>query len=126
MQKASIDNMELGNLLFGNSRGNYQIDRTLYSDMFHSFLENNGFDTYGYHKNTKDGVFENNVFIVRPYYWGDDETIAELPNFEFKPENIQISWYKYPLRDAYCSHDISPEQLKTILDICAESMGQQN
>lgn len=29
----------------------------------------------------------------RPYYWGDDETIAALPNFAF--EGVEIHWYKH-------------------------------
>ena len=32
----------------------------------------------------------------RPYYWGDDEAVAELPNFAF--EGVEIRWYKYPGR----------------------------
>lgn len=31
--------------------------------------------------------------VFRPYYWGDDDEHAVLPNLEF--EGIEIRWYKY-------------------------------
>ena len=37
--------------------------------------------------------YSNDVFTVRAYYWGDDETEEEKPNFEWGP--IRIFWYKY-------------------------------
>ena len=124
MKKATVADMEMGNLLFGNSRGTYLIEpREEFQNAFVEFLDNNGFDTYGYHEN--DNIpFETDVFSIRPYYWGDDEEIATLPNFVFKPKGIEISWYKYPMRDAYCSHDISLQEFKDILAECAKSMAK--
>ena len=122
MQKASIDTMELGNLIFGNSRGNYQIPRDEFQDAFIEFLDNHGFDSYGYHEGDSNVPFETDVFSIRPYYWGDDEKIAALPNFVFKPKGIEISWYKYPMRDAYCSHDLTLQEFKEMLAACSASM----
>lgn len=121
MNKADIENMELGNLLFGNSRGEYHIEpREEYQDAFADFLFANGFDGYGF----KDGKreFENNKFIIRTYYWGEDEKIAALPNFVYKPTGLEISWYKYPMRDAYSNQDIDIESFKKMLQNCAESL----
>lgn len=130
MEKATIKNMELGNLIFGNSRGDYVLDRETFQDTFHEFLETIGFSIYGHPETEElcekldyDGLFENDVFIIRPYYWGDDDEEAEKPNFVYKPGNVEISWYKYALRDAYCSHDLTIEQFKSMLDDCAKSMG---
>ena len=122
MQKANIDTMEIGNLIFGHSRGNYAIPRDTWQEPFAAFLEQNGFDGYGYKDDTNDAFFENDIFSIRPYYWGDDDTIAELPDFVYKPNRLTISWYKYPLRDAYSSHDITVEEFKKILAHCARSL----
>lgn len=129
MEKANINNMELGNLIFGHSRGQYAIDRALYEGVFYEFLNKIHFDGYGRPETEKlakelgyDEKYENDVFVIRPYYWGDDEDEAMKPNFVYKPDNVEISWYKYPLRDAYCSNDLTVEQFKAMLDRCAESM----
>lgn len=232
MKKSSIENMELGNLLFGNSRGEYEIDREKYQDIFCDFLEEIGFDSYGFapdyleeyiktdyapvynfheqdkvkakdlkekgkllestmqediylyqdkryavierpnmeyekaheewfneffdcedellsqelldreplyqdygtveevydveEKESYQHYFDNGTFLVRPYYWGDSDEIAEKPNFVFYPENIEISWYKYPLRDAYCSQNLTKEQFEQMLKICKDSLKSKN
>jgi hypothetical protein len=64
--------------------------------------------------------FDNDVFIVRPYYWGDSDEISELPNFEFG--DFELRWYKYPLRDSYCNMDISFEDFKKMLETCEASI----
>ncbi|MBD5584000.1 MAG: hypothetical protein HDQ88_02875 [Clostridia bacterium] len=134
MEKATIENMELGNLIFGHHDTNnlcekYVIDRETFQGMFHKFLESIGFTIYGYTETDElckklnyEGLFENDVFLIRPYYWGDDEDEMAKPNFVYKPGNVEISWYKYALRDAYCSHDLTIEQFRTMLDECTKSM----
>lgn len=132
MNKASVQTIELGNLLFGHSRGEYAIGREEFQEPFHEFLHNHEFDIYGLPDTdaraeqyvTKDGdnYFENDVFLLRPYYWGEDEEIAARPNFVYKPEGITIEWYKYSLRDAYCNKDISLEKFLEILQVCADSL----
>lgn len=137
MKEASLETMELGNAIFGNSRGEYSIPRDEWEDIFYEFLENNGFDTYGcpdYDKNFNpkngmkrvsnvgDPAIENDIFLIRPYYWGDDETIAKLPNFVYKPTNLEIQWYKYPFRDAYSNQDIELEEFQEILKCCEQSL----
>ena len=131
MKKATIEGMELGNLAFGHSRGQYAIERHLYEDDFHDFLERIRFDGYGRPETDElakelgfDEEFENDVFVIRPYYWGDDEETADLPNFVHKPSGTEIRWYKYALRDAYCSRDLTVAQFKAMLDECARSMGK--
>ena len=122
MKNADINDMELGNLLFGNSRGEYHIEpREAYQSAFAEFLEANGFDGYG-HNSGENRCFENDTFIIRPYYWGDDNEEAELPNFVYKPTGLEIRWYKYPMRDAYSNQDVDPEAFKAMLAECSKSM----
>ena len=90
---------------------NYKMSRDEFQNRFAEWLEGNGFDGYGYydnqdHKNVTDrGGFENDIFLINPYYWGDDEEIAEQPNFVYKPKNIVIEWYKYPFRSSYSNYN---------------------
>ena len=115
---------ELGNLLFGNSRGEYPVSRDI-GDIFFEFL-GDSFDAYGFFddktKATELGGYENDVFVVNPYYWGDDGEIAKLPNFIYKPNNIEISWYKYPMRDAYSNTPITKGLASEIFKHCKESL----
>lgn len=113
--------MELGNLLFGNSRGEYPVARARYQDDFVGIIEALGLDGYGFcgendpRKNEFDGI-TTDTFIVRPYYWGDDEEIAKLPNFEYLPKGFKLCWYKYPLRDSYSNIPLTKELLNEMLD----------
>jgi len=63
---------ELGQMIFGNNYERYDLDRSKFQDEMNEFLEkasellkkdicNMGYASY----------FENEVFAVRPYYWGD-------------------------------------------------------
>ena len=122
MKKATINDISFGNLLFGNSRGNFVVERDEWQDPFVGFLCRNGFDMYGYYERGTERCFENNVFVIRPYYWGEDEEIADLPNFEFKPTGFTISWYKYPMRNAFASYNISTKEFMRILKECEKSM----
>ena len=128
MQKASVDTMELGNLLYGNSRGQFSMDRTIFQPMFQEFLDKIHVDTYGIPEKPQSygkagtPTIETDKFLIRPYYWGDDPEIQALPNFVYKPMQLQICWYKYTLRDAYSSHDLTPDQMQAILNDCIASV----
>lgn len=130
--------MELGNWAFGNSRGEFPVDRN-WQDMFVQHLLDMGFDGYGIWENpelekfivdvpSKIGQsmkrFENDVFTLMPYYWGEDETIAKLPNFIYKPTGFELCWYKYPLRDSYMNQQISYQELDDIMKKCKESINK--
>ena len=123
MKKANIENMELGNLLFGHSRGAYHVlPRNEYEDVVFKLLDSNNFDSYGYKQDIKERVFENDTFIIGPYYWGEDEEETSKPNFVYKPTGLEIKWYKYPLRDAYCNQNINIQDFKLIIDACNKSL----
>ena len=117
MKPATIEGMELGNLMFGNSRGQYAVEpRKDYQDAFARFLDVLGLDYHG--EDERGHGLDNDTFTIRPYYWGEDEEIAAQPNFVYKPTGLEISWYKYPMRDAYSNQDVSVEDFKTILKDC--------
>lgn len=127
--------MELGNLIFGNSRGKFEVPRGISEDdfiiqeMFIEFMYEIGLDGYGYIENdklkeykTERGGFENNIFVINPYYWGEDESITEEPNFIFKPTGLEIDWYKYPLRDSYSNKEFNLKEFKDVMKKCKESV----
>lgn len=111
MEKATVESYELGNLLFGHSRGNYQVDRK-YQERFCEVLEKAGYDSYGCSE-SGDNLYPN--FTVRPYWWGDDDAEeATLPNFECKELGLEIAWYKYPLRDSYSNIPFTDEVMESL------------
>lgn len=134
--------MELGNLIFGNSRGKYPVNRS-WQDAFVYKLYDMGFDSYGFPKYEEHKYkgefktirskydpeedyityFENDTFILMPYYWGNDDYFCELPNFIHKPTGFELSWYKYALRDSYMNKNITFEELMVIMEDCKRSLG---
>lgn len=117
---------ELGNILFGNSRGEYSVNRELIEPIFWDCF-GRYFDAYMYFKGddehiTDRGGYENDVFKVNPYYWGDEDKIADEPNFVYKPENIEIFWYKYPFRDSYSNINITAAKASEIFSKCQNSI----
>lgn len=100
-------------------------------DIFLAWLQSNGFDDYGNWLDTRlipyideTGRFENAVFALFPYYWGDDEALQSIPNFVYKPEDIRICWYKYPLREAYANRPLTEHALIDMLNVCSKSLEQ--
>lgn len=111
--------MELGNMLWGNSRGTFEISRE-YQYFFVACMEDLGFDSYGYYvaeefdeynKLSPKTMYDDGVLMVNPYYWGEDEEFIKMHNFIYRPMNLEIDWYKYPLRDSYSNQLLIKEQL---------------
>jgi hypothetical protein len=139
--------MELGNMLFGHSRGEFPVNRHVFQEIFlKEFAYKVGCDSYGYFNNGKDYGYENDVFKVMPYDW-DAECTCSIddefekwcesnyhkedcrllrPNFWYKPTNFTIMWYKYALRDAYMNQDISVDEFRKILEHCVKSYFANN
>lgn len=129
--------MEAGNLFFGNSRGKYLVNRD-WQDDFVEFLVECGFGYRGELDEENEKInqnkvvqvspqgdwigFENDVFSVFPYYWGDDDELLTKPNFVYKPTGYQLSWYKYPLRDSYMNQQITFEEMEKIMEHCRMSV----
>jgi hypothetical protein len=121
--------MELGNIVFGNSRGEYPVDRSL-QERWCLWMERLGFTISGYHESYEGWAFENDTFRMQPYYWGDcdceddhlEECPAMQPNFLFKPTGFRLDWYKYPLRDSYSSELLTSELIDEMFAECERSM----
>ena len=79
--------MELGNLCFGNSRGNYAFPNRdiVNSKEWNELLSLINVDTYGYSLDSDEIIFKfiknkEVVFTIMPYYWGDCTCGAEKNN----------------------------------------------
>lgn len=131
--------MELGNFIFGNARGEFPIERG------EGFEEEIGRLAISvdpqYHDFPQYGTipeFTNEVFELRPYYWGEctcgadydhgvdracsDDCALNLPNFKYKPTGLEIQWYKYPLRDSYSNQPLILDAFKKIIDTCIQTI----
>ena len=120
--------MELGNFVFGHSRGEFQIERGVGFEeelerLFNSYdpKRDNSWREYG-------SDFENETFMVHRYCWCEEDDCpwcnAEKPNFLYKPLGFEIMWYKYPLRDSYSNAKISLNKFRKIIDDCIGSLGK--
>ena len=120
------------------------ISRGRWQDYFCEFLDECGFDgTYGHisdeslkkHLVLIDGdekgwtgdmekaeAFDNGVFRVLPYWWGNSDNIAGMSNFIFYPTGFEMIWYKYPLRDAWSNKPITYQEFKDMINKCRESL----
>ncbi len=136
--------IEIGNLLFGNSRGKYEFpDRKFVnSKSWRDLVEVLGADDYMYipvgnqwHSEVAmcddEGQWtfydkaHQKLFQIFPYYWGEDEVLQARHNFVYKPgtsEELAIDWYKYPFRDAYVSRPVSKTILKRMFEECTAAV----
>lgn len=113
--------MELGNMLFGNSRGDFPIDNRRQYETSLYFLDGINNIDVAY------GKFKNDTFEINPYCWCGNTFCEQCgdnhkPNFKHYKSGLEIWWYKYPLRDAYMNIDISPNEFKLIIVDCVESL----
>lgn len=121
MERAKIEDVEMGNLIFGQgltSLRAYSIDRNEYEEIFFE-LVNKLFKDPDNDVYCSD--FENDVFAYHYFRYSED-TDDDTPNFVYKPDNVEITWYKYPLRDSFCSHDLTVDQFKDMINKCIESI----
>ena len=44
-------------------------------------------------------LYSNGYITSRPYYWGNDEKLVQMPNLEC--EELRVSWYKHSHRGLY-------------------------
>lgn len=97
----------------------YTINRK-FQYFFIQCIEKLGFNNYGdyffkdkkniYESNDNE-YYENEIISISSYYWGENKSELKRHNFIYKPYNIIIDWYKYPLRSAICNIDITEDLL---------------
>ena len=116
---SQYEDIEMGNLLFGNSRGEYRFpDRDIvYSEEWVALRAVLGIDSHGFTEEDNQytnarGGYDDGVICVNPYYWGEDDAEAEKPNFLDREIGLEIRWYKYPFRDSYMNWNMDAPAVK--------------
>ena len=61
--------------------------------------------------------FELGLHAIDCYNCGD-----RVVNFWYKPTNLKIYWYKYPMRSAGANQEITTEYLEAVLEDCKNSL----
>lgn len=132
--------IELGNLVFGISRGEWPIPRVPSYEMpVWNLIDqlNDNHDKGSTHLYNTE--FSNEVFYMRNYYWGDctcgieydeegdeigehkENCLLIMPNFHHFKSGLKVMWYKYPLRDSYANREVSTEEWTNIMNECIQS-----
>ena len=105
------DEMELGNMIFGNSRGEYPLERGIgFEEELYRLFEacnpkrDNSWREYGFD-------FDNDTFTIFPYYWGDCECGYDEAEYKWSEENhhrdncYQIEFQKISHYERIKDHD---------------------
>lgn len=119
------ENLELGNIIFNTNKNqqyncprwivallnelNNQLDRVMWNihqEEYQSPFENTA------------NSFKNDVFEVQAYDWNDD---VEQP-YNFKCNDIEISWYKYLGRDTTINGEYEPQKIIDMFNKCLQSI----
>jgi hypothetical protein len=69
-------------------------------------------------------TYENNIFAVRAYYWGNDEDKIDLPNFSYKNGEFTVHWYKDSHRILWidCKVEFTVEYLNNMVNDCFNAL----
>lgn len=119
----SIYQPELGQMMFGNPTGQYEVPN--YADALIRDLIHNDIDTVFWNINQRkwdeydDPAIPGVVF--RQYWWGDENAPeAALPNFAFR--GVEIRWYKHPGRGMSCNQNLTPAQWAEWYEECHKAI----
>lgn len=119
------ENLELGNIMFNTNKNQQydcprwvvallnelddQLDRVMWNihqEEYHSPFENTA------------NSFKNDVFEVQAYSWNED--IEQ--SYNFKCDDIEISWYKYLGRDTTINGEYEPQKIIDMFNKCLNSI----
>ena len=117
--------MELGNLMFNtNKNQQYECPRWIVAllneldNQLDRVMWNNTQKEYSSPFENTSNSFKNNVFEVQVYDWNDD---VEQP-YNFKCDDIEISWYKYLGRDTTINGEYEPQKIIDMFNKCLQSI----
>lgn len=117
--------MELGNIIFNtNKNQQYDCPRWIVAllneldNQLDRVMWNNTQKEYSSPFENTSNSFKNNVFEVQAYDWNDD---VEQP-YNFKCDDIEISWYKYLGRDTTINGEYEPQVIIDMFNKCLKSI----
>ncbi len=117
--------MELGNLMFNtNKNQQYECPKWIVAllneldNQLDRVMWNNTQKEYPSPFENTANSFKNDVFEVQAFDWNDD---IEQP-YNFKCEDIEISWYKYLGRDTTINGEYEPQKIIDMFNKCLKSI----
>lgn len=117
--------MELGNLMFNtNKNQQYECPRWIVAllkeldNQLDRVMWNNTQKEYPSPFENTANSFKNDVFEVQAYDWNED---VEQP-YNFKCNDIEISWYKYLGRDTTINGEYEPQKIINMFNKCLQSI----
>lgn len=117
--------MELGNLMFNtNKNQQYECPRWIVAllneldNQLDRVMWNNTQKEYSSPFENTANSFKNDVFEVQAYDWNED---VEQP-YNFKCNDIEISWYKYLGRDTTINNEYEPQVIIDMFNRCLQSI----
>jgi len=116
---------ELGQLLIGNSSGNYNC-KDYVQALINYILEE--LERVYFNRNQKWGEeFGVNSFKLGkvryfPYYWGNRKKLKERPNFWLEGAKVKIYWYKHSERGLSSNVNYTPERWISWFNKCVKEV----
>ena len=119
------ENLELGNIIFNtNKNQQYNCPRWIVAllneldDQLDRVMWNRHQEEYQSPFENTANSFKNDVFEVQAYSWNDE---VEQP-YNFKCDDIEISWYKYLGRDTTINGEYEPQKIIDMFNKCLQSI----
>ena len=115
---------ELGQAIFGQPTKQYKCPEYIesllrgISDELERVMWNKNQKDYETPFSNTGNKFKNKIFEVQAYSWDDE---AEQP-FNFKWQDVEISWYKYLGRGMSINREITPEKATEMFYDCIKSV----
>ena len=117
---------ELGQAIFGCPTSQYQCPEFIEAGLNYLAEEiervewNNTQKEYEAPTANNGEEYKTDVFEMRAYEWGEDETQQQLPNF--KCGNFEVRWYKYCGRGMSMNRKIDANKFFKLVDKCLKSV----
>ena len=100
-------------VISNQAKEQYEIDKIKWEDVFTRFFIVSDINVVS--------SYSTDEFVFTPYYWGDNEKNATKPKIYVNKLDLSITWYKYPMKDAYSNKEISRSLLEDAFKIIYES-----
>jgi hypothetical protein len=114
-------NPELGQYLFGNPTGNFQIENYQEALIVYLIEEIRIAFWNKFQKDWEDSEDPKlNGVTYNYYYWGENEEESKKPNLKFSHSPQEIRWYKYPGRGMSCTIKMNEKQWRKWFDKALE------
>ena len=121
MNEITVNDIELGQMMFGNPVGTHScpdyveaLIASIFSEIERVCWNRNQAVWNRYEDPILKGI------EYRPYYWGEDEKEANLPNFSCK--GVELRWYKHFGRSMSLNCEKSPAEWVEWFDNCMACM----